>query len=192
LLKASSGWRELPQPQPRPEERTWPITVGALCQQQDDFARPERAEICDPNGYRIELKQWFRWADAFRRCTRWIDCPSRCAPWGSTAPTERSRCTSTHEGLDAARAATGAGDLGQRSNVPRRSGCEPGPRGGSLTPASGGGLRHFRAVQRDTPSPRRIRYRTPSAPASSDRRPLSGHTRSFRACRYPRFCSDWP
>jgi hypothetical protein len=35
-----------------------------LCPQQDDFARPERAEICDPNGYRIELRQWFRWADA--------------------------------------------------------------------------------------------------------------------------------
>jgi len=71
-------------------------------------------------------------------------------------------------------------------------GCEPGPRGGPLTPSSGGGLRRVRAVRRDTPSPRRIRYRTPSAPASSDRRPLGGHTRSFRACRYPRFCSDSP
>jgi hypothetical protein len=40
-------------------------------------------------------------------------------------------------------------------------GCEPGPRGGPLTPSSGGGLRRVRAVRRDTPSPRRIRYRTP-------------------------------
>jgi hypothetical protein len=32
-----------------------------------------------------------------------------------------------HEGLDAARAATGAGDRGQRNNVSRRSGCELSP-----------------------------------------------------------------
>jgi hypothetical protein len=95
------------------------------------------------------------------------------------------------ESLHAPRAATGVGDLGQRSM------CQGDPSlvleaRTRLTPSSGGGRRHVRAVRRDTRSPRRIRYRTPSAPASSDRRPLGGHTRSFRACRYPRFCSDWP
>jgi hypothetical protein len=34
-----------------------------------------RADICDPNGYHIELRQWFRSADVFTTGVQWRKRP---------------------------------------------------------------------------------------------------------------------